>query len=331
MKTKLASCLIPALLLTTSAFAETETKKEIIIRRSPEGDGQHFNIKIDKDGPVEMEKVAYLGVETMPVDPTVAAQLGLPRETGLVIRRVAEGSPAASLLQKHDILMKIDDQILIDMRQLSVLVRNRKTGDEVKLTLMRGGKETTVKVKLGEREVPKVAMEGAERTIQFFGQGAPGGGGMMFHHATPGIPAMEGHEAGDVMRLIGGDRMNWFAKPRIHVFKRHGGMGSTILDLPSGNFVFSDNEGSVEVNATEGKRDLTVKDKQGKVTFQGPINTPEDHKKLPPEVMARIEAIGSAELGDNDDKLEVETKIMQPATKIRQNLPPSQEPGLRSL
>jgi len=333
MNNKLVIRLIPALLLVTSALADGEPKKEIIIRRHAEGGDPHFNVAINKDrGPVEMEKVAYLGVETMPVDPTMATQLALAHDTGLVVRRVADGSPAANLLQKHDILTKLDDQILIDMRQLSVLVRNHKAGDEVKLTLVRGGKETTVKAKLGEREVPKMAMGDGQPFMQFFGEGGPGGN-MMFQHGLPGFPAMEGREAGDVMRRIGGDRMNWFATPRVHVFKRHGVKGSTILDLPSGNFVFSDDDGSVEVNASEGKRELTVKNKKGEVTFQGPINSPEEHKKLPPEVMKRLEVIGSAELGDDDDDLEVETKVMEPATKTRKLLPPAHAPeaGMRSL
>jgi hypothetical protein len=331
MNNKLVIRLIPALLLVTSALAEGEPKKEIIIRRRAEGGGPHFNVQIDKDrGPVEMEKVAYLGVETMPVDPTVAAQLALARDTGLVVRRVADGSPAANLLQKHDILTKLDDQILIDMRQLSVLVRNHKAGDEVKITLVRGGKETTVKAKLGEREVPKLAMNEDRPFMQFFNGAGPGGNvafgssGAFTVPAMPGIPMMEGREAGDVMRRI--------AQPRVHVFKRHGVKGSTILDLPSGNFVFSDDNGSVEVNASEGKRELTVKNKKGEVTFQGPINSPEDHKKLPPEVMARLEAIGSADLGDDDDDIEVETKVMEPATKTRQLLPSrAPEAGMRSL
>ncbi len=331
MKNKIISSIIPALMLVTSALAEAEPKKEIVIRRRTEVGDPHFNVEINQDrGPAEMEKVAYLGIETMPVDPTVAAQLALPRGTGVVVRRVADGSPAASLLQQHDILTKIDDQILVNMQQLTVLVRNHKAGDEVKLTLVRGGKESTVKAKLGEREVPKLAMGEGQPFIQMFGQGGPGGD-MMFQHGMPGFPGMESPEAGDVMRMIGGDRMHWFAKPRVHVVKRHGGKGSTILDLPSGNFAFSDDEGSVEVNASEGKRELTLKDKQGKITFQGPINTPEDHAKLPPEVLARLEAIGSADLGDDNDELEVETKVMQPATKTRQVLPLAREPGMRSL
>ncbi|MDQ5979939.1 MAG: serine protease Do, partial [Verrucomicrobiota bacterium] len=267
-----------------------------------------------------------------------------PRGTGVVIRRVAEGSPAASLLQEHDILTKLDDQILVNMAQLTVLVRNHKAGDEVKLTYIRGGKESTAKAKLGEREVPKLAWEQGVpggRVMQFFGNAehGAGGAGFGFSHAlpaTPGVPVMPPGEAGDVMRVIGGDRMNWFAQPRVHVLRRHGGAGSTILDLTAGNFVFSDDAGSVEVNATAGKRELTVKDKAGKVTFQGPINTPEEHAKLPAEVKARIDAIGGAEFGEEPGEINIETKVFNPARKVRLQLPDGEdaletEPGMRTL
>ncbi|AOS45043.1 Serine protease Do-like HtrA [Lacunisphaera limnophila] len=343
MKNPIVIRLVPLLLLAVTAFAETEAKKEIVIRRGPpvHGGGQQLNINMDRrgPGPLEMEKVAYLGVETMPVDPTMAAQLGLPRGTGLVVRRVAEGSPAAGLLQEHDILTKLDDQILVNMPQLSVLVRSHQSGNEVKLTYVRAGKEATATAKLGEREVPKLSSAGAMGApgLQFFGQNGPmgGGHGMAFSHAMPAMPmapgqpgamampAMPANEAGDVMRVIGGDRMHWFGQPRVHVLRRQGGMGSTILDLPSGNFVFSDDDGSVEVNASEGKRELTVKDPAGKVTFQGPIGSPEEHAKLPPEVRTRIDAIGGAELDGEAGEIRIETKVLEPASKIRFELPPS--------
>lgn len=344
MKNPIVTRLLPALLLVaaTTAFAEPEVKKDVIIRRhAVQGEGPHFNMKLDGPGPVEMEKVAYLGVETMPVDPTVAAQLGLPRGTGVVIRRVAEGSPAAGVLKEHDILTKLDDQILVNMGQLTVLVRNRQAGDEVKLTYIRGGKETTAKVKLGEREVPKLAWEpaGGVPAMQFFGHSGPMGGGVTAFSralpAMPGVPVMPPNEAGDVMRVIGDDRMHWFAQPRVHVMRRQGGAGSTILDLAAGNFVFSDDAGSVEVNAAGGKRELTVKDKDGKVTFQGPVNSPEEHAKLPAEVRARLEAIGGAEFGGEPGEINIETKVFEPASKIRFQLRDKQdagaEPGMRTL
>jgi hypothetical protein len=168
--------------------------------------------------------------------------------------------------------------------------------------------------------------------MPFHGPGGPGGPGsaMVFQH---GMPGMEGGEAGDMMRAIGEDRMHWFARPRVHVFKRQGGKGSSILDLPSGNFVLSDEKGSLEVNAVEGKRELIVKDQKGAVTFQGPINTPEEHDKLPAEVKARLDSIGGADFDDESREIKVETKVLNPAQKTKVMLPPAHEgePGMRSL
>jgi serine protease Do len=354
MKNPIVSRFIPLVLLATTAFAQPEVQKDVIIRRGtvkgegPHQKGHHWG----RPDPMEMEKVAYLGVETMPVDPTMAAQLGLPRGTGVVVRRVAEGSPAAGLLQQHDILTKLDDQILVNMAQLSVLVRNHKTGDEVKVTYIRAGKESTAKAKLAEREVPKFAWEhpAGAPGMQVFGHAVPMGGGstMAFTRAMPATPmagaagtfaapALPPDEAGDVMRVIGGERPHWFARPRVHVLRRAGGGGSTILDMAAGNFVFSDDEGSVEVNAADGKRELTVKDKDGKVTFEGPIGTPDELAKLPAEIRARVDAIGGAELGDEAGAIEIENKLFEPASQIRFEINESadradaNEPGMRTL
>jgi hypothetical protein len=333
MKPHIVIRIIPALLLATTAFAEAENRKEILIRRAGPAETKRYNVKIDEQEPREKEKVAYLGVETMPVDPTVAVQLGLTRGTGLVVRRVAEGSPAAGVLQQHDILTKLDDQILVNMPQFTVLVRNHKAGDEVKLTYIRGGKEFSVKARLGEREVPKLAWEPGigMPALPFLDDNGPGGD-ILYRRAGPGLPALDDDEAGNVMRIIGGDRMHWFARPRVHIVKRAGGKSSTILDLPSGSFVFSDDEGSVELNAADGKRELTIKDKQGKVTFQGPLTTPEDHDRLPPEVKERLDVIGGAELDEDGDGIEVQTKVLPPPAKTRLPLPPPDaEAAQRSL
>jgi len=338
--------LLPAVLLTVavSAHAQTEPRKDIVIRRhAVQGSGPHtVDLRALDSAPGEMEKVAFLGVETMPVEPTVAVQLGLAKGTGIVVRRVAGDSPAEGVLQPHDILIKLDDQILVNMPQLTVLVRNRKAGDEVKLTYIRGGKEATAKVKLGEHEVPKLAWEGqvAGPALQAFGHAFPGPGAFGLSQTLPvapgmAMPAVPATEAGDMLRVIGGDRMNWFGQPRVHVLRRAGGAGSTILDLAAGNFVFSDEQGTVEVNATAGKRELIIKDKDGKVTFQGPINTPEEHAKLPGEVRERIDAIGGAEIGTEAGEIKIETKVFEPTSaKIRFGSPgPAArvEPGMRTL
>src|SRR5262249_44201704 len=93
-----------------------------------------------------------------PVSATMASQLGLQRGTGLVVNRIVPKSPADGVLNDHDILLRLDDQILIETRQLAVLIRGHKEGDEVTLTYLRTAQKATAKVKLGKTEQPKMAL-----------------------------------------------------------------------------------------------------------------------------------------------------------------------------
>jgi len=324
--------LLPALAvlsLTPVAWAQ----KEITIRRV-EKDGPHHGMVIHPgDARMEKEKVTFLGVETAPVSRTLAAQLGLGRDTGLVVVRLSEKSPAADILKEDDVLTKLDDQILVNQQQLGVLVRSRKEGDEVKLTLVRGGKETTVKAKLATHEVPKMA-------AAFSFPGGPGGMSWSMGSLPEGLarlrqmPGMDDDHAKDVLRMIGREHRNFMTTPGVRILRREG-KGSTILDLPNSNISYSDDDGSIEIKADEGKRELTVKDAAGKVTFQGPFNTEEERKKLPPEVVKQLEKLDNDTISfEAGEKFEHEVLPLpgEPTkTKIRSELDRPARPALRSL
>jgi len=298
--------LLPALLggtLAATAMATTVARRD---------EPKKITVRLEQADPKPaLEKVTFLGVETAPVPEALASQLGLDRDMGLVVQRVAEDSPAASVLKEHDVLTKFGDQLLIDTRQLSVLVRAKKPGDEVKLTLFRGGKEITVTAKLAEHELPRIA------TIRM--SSSPGHDLSQFFHSNgaPGIerlrelPGLDRDEINDALRIIGRERDNWFAAPRVHVFKRHG--GSSLLNMAEGNFAYSDDEGAVEISASKGQRELTIKDAKGNVTFKGPITTDEEREKLPAEVKKRLGKIDSATIDfEADDSLQQEGAAVTP-------------------
>ena len=321
--------LLPALAVVSLMSTAWAAEKEITIRRL-DADGPRHRVAIHQDDDkMEKEKVTFLGVETGPVSRALAAQLGLARETGLVVTRVSENSPAAAVLQEDDVLTKFDDQVLVNQQQLGVLVRAKKDGDEVRLTVVRGGQETTVRARLGTHEVPKMARA-------FFFPNGPGGfdwnlGGLARLHDLPG---MGDDDARDILRLIGRDHHNFQAGPGVRIIRR-GGKGSTILDLPNSNISYSDDDGTIEIKAADGKRELTVKDTKGKVTFQGPINTEDERKKLPPEVMKQLEKLDHDSISfEAGEKFEHEVLPLpaEPAkTKIRRELGPPAPRTLRSL
>jgi membrane-associated protease RseP (regulator of RpoE activity) len=106
----------------------------------------------DPAGPKE---VAFLGVyvSTEEVSDVLRSQLGISPGAGLIVSYIAPESPAAKAgLQKNDVLVKLDDQWLLDGSQLRKLVRMHKEGDPIKLVLYRAGKQETVAATLGKTD-----------------------------------------------------------------------------------------------------------------------------------------------------------------------------------
>lgn len=227
------------------------------------------------------EPATFLGVETSPVSRTLTEQLGLAPDMGLVVNAVVPDSPASTVLKPHDILLKLDDQKLIEVRQLSVLIRGHQEGDEVTLTYMRGGKETTGKVKLVKRDVPRLSL---------FTLPLPGGeGDRTFEYSR--IPAPPREEMERILPLID---MGREMKARVmHASPAGEAGGVTIINTPNSNFVFNDAAGSLEMKVTDGKKQVTAKDAKGVVIFSGPYNTDAERSAAPAEVRARLERIES--------------------------------------
>ena len=115
----------------------------------------------------EEPKVAFLGLLATKLSPVVGSQLGLPANLYLSVAMVSPDGPSekAGLLQ-YDVLKKLDDQILINPEQLVELVRSKKVGQEVTLSILRGGEEKTLKVKLGAKK--RLGIAGPFNRIQNF-------------------------------------------------------------------------------------------------------------------------------------------------------------------
>ena len=95
----------------------------------------------------------WLGVTVDEVSDELRAQLPIERGAGLVVRSVVPDGPAAQAgLQIHDVLVKLDDQLLVNGNQLSALVRMKKDGEKARLTYFRGGKSSTTEAQIRMRD-----------------------------------------------------------------------------------------------------------------------------------------------------------------------------------
>jgi serine protease Do len=93
-----------------------------------------------------------IGVRAQTLTPTLAAGLGLSRDTGVVLSDVLPRSPAArSGLRPGDLVLTVDGKAMENGRQLQVTLYRRFVGDVVTLEVMREGQPLKVPVAMTER------------------------------------------------------------------------------------------------------------------------------------------------------------------------------------
>lgn len=93
-----------------------------------------------------------LGVSLQKPDPMVTAQLpDLPVGIGFLVTAVDDGGPAAQAgVQVHDVIWKMDDQMLVNEAQIVALLRLHQPGEKVVFSAFRSGKPQVFKVQVGK-------------------------------------------------------------------------------------------------------------------------------------------------------------------------------------
>jgi serine protease Do len=236
---------------------------------APEARAADKHLLAHAAAPMETESGAFLGVETAMISGTLTAQLNLPRRIGLVILNVSSESGAqAAGLKADDILLKFDDQQLIDTYQLAVLIRNHKEGDAITLTYLRGGQEATTRATLAVRALPKLSWE----------KEVPGWSRDMGREGVQGMLAMMSPAQRGMLTLPDDE------KPETRIFKMNTG---------DSHVSFEDQLGALDLTIVDGHQNLVAKDGGGAVLFTGPVDTPEQRKALPAGVRERYERLES--------------------------------------
>ncbi len=199
-------------------------------------------------------KVTYLGVVTSPTTEVLTAQLKLPKDTALIVEQVAAKSPAETAgLKPNDVLVKLDEQILVNIAQLRVLVRMRKPGEVVRLTYIREGVQAVAVATLSEEWEPI-----------------------------------------SVDLLEGIQRPGWTANNAVRLELEREARAAALTNPFSGAAVTQVDNGVHSVTIQQegrSKRARVVEKATGKVVFDGPIDTPEQRKALPPEIAKLLENV----------------------------------------
>lgn len=221
----------------------------------------------------ELTKVTYLGVGTVSLDDALSTQLSLPPGVGLLVERVVPDSPAARAgVQRHDVLHKLGDQLLVNFQQLGTLVRMHKPGDKVTLTVIRKGTPTELTITLGEREESTVE----RRAMRFF----------------PGEGLQWNDDGGRVLKLDELSRLEGLQDRLKELDVRIRENAPRIIRLGPGatsTIRTIDDKFDITITTRNGQRHVKALDKDGKVLFDGPYSREEEKQAAPAEIRERVE------------------------------------------
>jgi len=306
---------------------KASAKARIIIRKQNAGSVVAQPAIALKAMKIKKKKVAYLGVSMRPVPATLGAHLNLAPGIGLIVDVAMPKSPAAAAgIKKHDVLHKLGDQLVVNAEQFRTLIRTHKKGDKIELTILRQAKSIKLNVELGEHEVADYTALPGHAPGQPFGQA---GQIQRLWRAAPGSFQFQQLKPGDWQKYIPKELQEQLKKqlgpgvfkniPHIELdFQLNGQpLADQIrkqmdklrlqlkippqlqLQLGFGNgkaasvaqATFADGQHILTLIIRDGHRHLKVTHKNGKVIFDGPINTDAQRKKLPKDIQPKLQRL----------------------------------------
>jgi serine protease Do len=162
----------------------------------------------------------WIGVAIQPVTKDLADSLGLKKVEGALVAEPQTGSPAVKAgIESGDVIVKVNDQPVVNARDLSRTIGAMPPGTSVKLVLIRKGQEKTVTVTLGElpsqrearlrsddRDSGRTEVPNLGLSLAPAGQvSGAGSAGVVVTDIDPsGIAAGHGLKTGDLILEVGG-------------------------------------------------------------------------------------------------------------------------------
>jgi len=192
-----------------------------------------------------------LGVRLSRATTVLRQQLALARGAGLVVDEVVPGTRAEVVgFRQHDVLVRLDDQLLVLPQQFDALLEAAEPGDRLVCTVLRGGREVAIPLAGQPAAVASaetVTPSSLRRPLR------PTASSLALVRAVPSSPGV----AGGLRRLS----------------------DETLLR--------QDDDFEIRLSRGDQTR-LLVRDATGRVVFDGPIEKPADRGRVPQAVQRRV-------------------------------------------
>lgn len=147
-----------ALLIATSAFAETPTRRTVVVR-----DGKVVTDVRDLPD-VETFFISartYIGVSLTNLSPELREHFGAPKDSGVIVESVQDDSPADKAgIKVGDIILSVDGKDVRTSLDLRRALAEKKEGDSVRIEALRGRSRQTFVATVKERDTPRFVEPG---------------------------------------------------------------------------------------------------------------------------------------------------------------------------
>ncbi|HYC58800.1 MAG TPA: PDZ domain-containing protein [Thermoanaerobaculia bacterium] len=143
------------LISTAAAFADGPKKRTVVIKDGKVVSNQVNGIEVMEldDFQSLLGKRAHLGVRLTDLSAELREHYGAPKDAGLLVASVENGSPAEKAgIRVGDIVLSIDGQDVDSAVELRRGLRDKKDGDSVRIEVLRNRARQTLVATVVERE-----------------------------------------------------------------------------------------------------------------------------------------------------------------------------------
>lgn len=241
-----------------------------------------------------VKKVTFLGVSASTLSERMSKQFNLPVSIYLSVDQVSSESPAdLAGLKLYDVLLKMDDQILVNSAQLKALVRMKNFGDQVNLEILRKDKRITLTATLSEIEELSMPINpqtfGLKNTDPFSSNSFssdfdqlitnhdPSNREILKKHGFSKLPRINNHRFGfDPDSLLHGSKLNSGTFQSFSYYSKQKHATTT------------DESGTYEYSIKKNTKHFRVISKDGEILFDGPVTHQSERDKLPHQFKTKL-------------------------------------------